>query len=129
MMPIEVFIDLGPFPWVLGVPMIGCSPGLMKISEDCVAFKQVYLSIFVSNSGYLRIWVDLFKFRFVLIHFHHSHFLEFEGDMVDLQETVDCTRGLTRVVTEHNQFIFTFHLIIIIYNGKHEQIADCNDGL
>jgi hypothetical protein len=84
MMPIEVFIDFGPLSGVLGVPMIGRPPGLMKISEDCVAFKQVYLSIFVSNGGYLSIRVDLFKFRFVLIHFHHSNFLEFEGDFVDL---------------------------------------------
>jgi hypothetical protein len=64
-----------------------------------------------------------------LVHFHHSHFLEFEGDLVDLQKAVDCARGLARIVAENNQFIFTFHLIIIIYNGKHEQITHSTDGL
>jgi hypothetical protein len=119
MMPIEVFIDFGPLAGFLGVPVIGCAPGLMQIPEYRVTLKQVNLPVFVGNRRHLRVWVDLFKFRFVLIHLHHSHFLEFKGDLIDLQEDIDCTRWLTRIVTEHNQFIFTFHLIIIIYNGKY----------
>jgi hypothetical protein len=84
MMPIKVLIDLGSLFRIFRVPVIGCSSRFMKISEDCMALKKVNLAVLVANGWHFGIGVDLFKFRFVLVHIHDSHFLEFEGDLVDL---------------------------------------------
>ena len=49
-----------------------------------MALKKVNLAIIVTNGWHFGIRVDLFKFRFVLVHIHDSHLFEFEGDFVDL---------------------------------------------
>ena len=84
MMPIEILIDLSSLYRIYRVPMIRCSSGLMKISEDCMALKKVNLAALVTNGWHFAIRVNLFKFRFVLVHFHDSHFLEFKGNFINL---------------------------------------------
>jgi len=80
--PVKVFIDLSPLPWVLGIPMIGELPCRVDISQNSMTLEKVKLS--VSDGGHLRIRVDFLELRRVLLHFKYFYFFELEGDFVYL---------------------------------------------